>query len=176
MATSADPCIRQAVEGDAAPIARLHVDAWQAAYRGILPDEMLDGLDVAERTRRRRALLARPPSPNIRNWVCEANEELLGWAATGPARDDDLDDSVLELYAIYLQPDVIGRGHGRALMQHCLADAAQRGFVEMTMWVLTGNERAQHFYRAAGFVRDERAPEIDFKGTGAMKRRMRRSL
>ena len=40
--------IRAAVGDDAPAIADVHVRAWQAAYRGIIEDEYLDGLSVDE--------------------------------------------------------------------------------------------------------------------------------
>jgi hypothetical protein len=39
------------VVDDADAIAPVHVRSWQAAYRGFMPDEVLDGLDVGRCTR-----------------------------------------------------------------------------------------------------------------------------
>ena len=36
--------IRRAAEADAAEIAAIHIEAWQWAYRGQIPDAYLDGL------------------------------------------------------------------------------------------------------------------------------------
>jgi GNAT superfamily N-acetyltransferase len=41
--------VRQARDGDVPSIAEIHVRSWRAAYRGILSDELLDGLSVSER-------------------------------------------------------------------------------------------------------------------------------
>ena len=114
--------------------------------------------------------------PDTRNWAQEQDGVLIGWAATGDARDDDLDESSHELYAIYLEPDAIGQGHGRALMTHCLEDVRARGHRELVMWVLRGNARAQAFYRAAGFEIDPRVVPAGFLDTGATKLRMRRDV
>ena len=43
------PTIRTAVPDDAHPIAHVHVATWQTAYKGQLPDEMLQNLDVDRR-------------------------------------------------------------------------------------------------------------------------------
>ena len=40
---------RRAVETDAQAIAVVGVNAWRAAYRGIMPDALLDNLNIAER-------------------------------------------------------------------------------------------------------------------------------
>ncbi|MER6578988.1 hypothetical protein [Nonomuraea sp. NPDC001023] len=41
--------IRKATPADAQAIAEIHVRSWQAAYRGLLPQDHLDGLDPAAR-------------------------------------------------------------------------------------------------------------------------------
>jgi len=41
--------VRRATPADAAGIARVHVDAWRATYRGIVPDEHLDALSYEGR-------------------------------------------------------------------------------------------------------------------------------
>src|SRR3954451_25008746 len=45
------PAIRRAVPSDAPALAAVHVRAWQAAYRGMMSDDLLDALDVGERER-----------------------------------------------------------------------------------------------------------------------------
>lgn len=168
--------IRRAVPDDAHAIATLHTASWKTHYRGILPDPVLDALTVEESEARHTRNLEAPGSPEIRAWVLEQEGDVIGWAATGPPRDDDLDAESHELYAIYLRPSCVGRGHGRALIQHCLADVASRGCGEMVMWVLRGNERAQRFYAAAGFAPDPRTDEVEYRDTGALKLRLVRAL
>ncbi|HEX2931720.1 MAG TPA: GNAT family N-acetyltransferase, partial [Candidatus Binatia bacterium] len=41
--------VRKAKQGDVPSIAGVHVTAWQACYRGIMPDEFLDRLSVSDR-------------------------------------------------------------------------------------------------------------------------------
>jgi ribosomal protein S18 acetylase RimI-like enzyme len=173
---TAEPTIREAVLEDAEAIGRLHVRAWQAAYKGILPQEILDGLDVEERIEQRRKALIEPLWPDVVNWVIEHGGTVRGWASTSSARDEDLGEGTLELLAIYLRPEDVGLGYGRRLIRHCVAQGCEQGFREMTMWVLAGNERAQRFYRAAGFAPDERVSPEEFGGTGTLKLRMRRDL
>jgi hypothetical protein len=44
--------LRPAVPGDSLAVARIHVRAWQTAYRGLLPDAYLDGLRAEDRAAR----------------------------------------------------------------------------------------------------------------------------
>jgi hypothetical protein len=61
------PAVREANAGDAAAIARLHVESWRATYRGILRDEYLDGNAAAELLARREgALPAHAGQPRAR--------------------------------------------------------------------------------------------------------------
>ena len=47
-----DVLIRPAKSDDALEVARVHVRSWQAAYRGLLPDDYLDDLRAEERAQR----------------------------------------------------------------------------------------------------------------------------
>jgi hypothetical protein len=70
--------IRPAISDDALPLARLHVAAWRAAYRGLVPDEFLDGLDVDARAARFGSWLA---AREAENYVAEEDGELW-WGTT----------------------------------------------------------------------------------------------
>jgi ribosomal protein S18 acetylase RimI-like enzyme len=145
--------IREAEPGDARAIAGIHVRAWQAAYRGQLGDEFLDGLKVEDRLDQRRRTLEQP-TPGFRSWVAEDERGLAGFAVTGPSQDADADPKTGEVYAIYLEPDRVGTGLGRALFAHAVDDLRERGFRTVTLWVLESNERARRFYEIAGWKPD----------------------
>jgi GNAT superfamily N-acetyltransferase len=171
-----EPTIRLAAPEDAEAIGTLHARSWKTAYRGILPDEVLDAISVDDWIERRRKTLRERASRETFDWVIEHEGAVRGWAAGGRARDGDLGEDAFELMAIYLRPEDVGRGYGRRLMEHCVRHAVEGGHAQMTMWVLAGNERAQRFYRRAGFEPDPRvAPEV-FGSTGRLKLRMWRPL
>lgn len=151
--------IRPAQPADAEAIGALHVRAWQAAYRGLLPDEVLDALSIPAWVERRRKALVAPWGPLVLNHLLEGPGGVLGWASSGPTRDPDLDAArVGEVYAIYLEPVAVGRGHGRVLLELTLAQLAGQGFREVMLWVLEDNARARRFYERAGFDLDAAAP------------------
>jgi GNAT superfamily N-acetyltransferase len=145
--------IRGAVPADARSIAEIHVRAWQAAYRGQLTDDYLDGLSVEDRLEQHRRSLEEPPA-EWRTWVAEDDGATIGFAVTGPSQDADATDRTAEVYAIYLEPDRVGTGEGRALFEHALDDLRERGYDAVTLWVLETNERARRFYEVAGWRHD----------------------
>jgi len=156
--------IRSATLADVEALSVLHVRAWQSAYRGLLPEDLLDGISLEEWTRRRRRGMEQPASPLTRTWVRETlssagEPRLIGFAIAGPCRDSDLHRrEVGEVYAMYLEPAAVGLGHGRALMQHTLRVLEEQGFREVSLWVLEQNARARRFYDLAGFQVDPGAP------------------
>lgn len=69
-----------------------------------------------------------------------------------------------EVYAIYIEPTALRRGHGRRLLAHAMADLAARGFDPIVVWVLDANVSARRFYEAAGLRADGSRATIDFDG------------
>lgn len=145
--------IREAEPTDAEAIASIHVRSWQAAYRGQLTDDYLDGLRVEDRLEQHRRTLAEP-RPDWRTWVAEDDGKLLGFAVTGASEDADADPKTGEVYAIYLEPERVGTGLGRELFAHAVDDLRTRGFRAATLWVLETNERTRRFYEVAGWKPD----------------------
>lgn len=157
------PVVRLATESDAGSIGDVHVRSWRAAYAGILPQPILDGLSVERRTAYWRDAIRN--TTNDPKWVVERDGRILGFAATGPARDDDLPPQSGEVYAIYVDPDAWSSGLGRALFAAVVDDLAHRDFGDLVLWVLTNNERGRRFYEAAGWRPDGKVRILDFGGT-----------
>ena len=137
---------------DARRIAELQVRAWQAAYRGLLPDALLAGLSIDGRERMWRKWNDAHPLRVI--WLAERGDALTGFVATGPSRDDDAEASTGEVYAIYIEPSLIGTGLGRRLFAHASDALRAQGFTRATLWTLEGNARTHRFYEAAGWRAD----------------------
>lgn len=155
--------IRRAVPRDAEALTHLHLDCWDDAYTGLIPQQVLDArrANVAERVDRWRSILEQ----NANTLVAETTEGLVGFVSSGPVRDEDL--SGLELWALYARARVWGQGVGHQLL------LAAIGEQPASLWVLERNDRAIRFYERHGFARDghvEEAPE------GLHVRLVRRSL
>src|SRR5277367_5568477 len=109
--------IRSARVADAAQIAVVHVRSWQGAYRGLLPQAYLDGLDPAQRVGRWEQTLAEAEATPAGVLVAANGRSLLGFVAYSPSRDADADSGLVgQIGAIYLLPDAWGQGVGRRLM------------------------------------------------------------
>ncbi|HVF07127.1 MAG TPA: GNAT family N-acetyltransferase [Actinomycetota bacterium] len=143
--------IREADEADARAIAEVHVRSWRWAYRGQLPDDTLDTLDVAEREGRWRAAIADPATSVL---VAGDDDVLDGFVSVGPARDDAASPSTAEVHAIYLEEHAAGKGIGRALLEQAVEAMRAAGAQRASLWVLESNARARRFYERAGWAWD----------------------
>lgn len=144
--------VRAARLADANAITESHLASWQTAYRGILPDQLLDNLSIEGRLSFWQQVLTDEKDPIF---VVEQGDRVVGFVSCGPSRDEEADSTqVAEIYAIYLHPDVWGNGHGRRLSDAALAHLTEQGFREVTLWVLRDNQRARRFYERVGFTPD----------------------
>ena len=149
--------IRVATEADARGVARIVVESWRVAYKGIISDEGLAGLSIDEREVSWRERL-RGSDPSSADWttlVCEENGEAIGFATYRPCGDEDKDpSSVGELVAIYMLPHYWGQGLGKRMWEEVLRRFEAQGVSEITLWVIESNLRARRFYEIAGFRAD----------------------
>ena len=126
-------------------LAHLHLDVWDDAYTGLMPQQILDDRRdrTAERVEHWQAILTTGTPP----LVAVGPDGLIGFASVGPARDEDVDIE-LELWALYVRASWWGTGAGHALFCEVLGDRAAY------LWVLASNDRAIGFYERQGFRLD----------------------
>lgn len=146
MAVAEEVSIRPAAEADAEALAHLHVDAWEDAYAGLMPDEVFVDrrATVTQRVEAWRRILRDASSLTT---VAEHSGRLIGFTSVG-AGDAAERPVEHELLALYVRAAWWGKGVGRALLLAGLADRPA------FLWVLSGNDRAISFYRAHGFEPD----------------------
>ena len=169
--------IRPARMEDVPEIAVVHVRSWQAAYRGLLPQAYLDGLDPSQRIGRWERSLSATDWSHGGTLVADTGGRLSGFVSFGPARDDDADSRQAgEIYAIYLVPAAWDEGIGRQLMAAALDRLAEAGYHQVILWVLDSNVRARRFYEAGGWLADGAAKRDDSFGVPMTEVRYRRSL
>jgi ribosomal protein S18 acetylase RimI-like enzyme len=185
-----DAYLRPPRQQDAGPLALVHVRSWQAAYRGLLPQEYLDGLDPADRIERWHRILAAVaeaqqsggPFRGIAVAVTgrpggdETDETICGFALFGPTRDEDEDaQRTGEVSAIYLMPENWRTGAGRMLMAEAVRQLAG-AYEQATLWVLDSNDRARRFYARSGWAEDGARKVDDTFGFPISEVRYRRPL
>ena len=148
-----DDCvkIRWASERDARALAAVHVASWREAYRGILPDRLLEEFNGPERERAFRQAIGQGKQETA---LAEVAGEVVGFATLGRSRDEDTAADTGEIWGIYLAPNHWRKGYGRALAGRVLEELRSRGYSDVVLWVLEANHSARAFYESLGFVPD----------------------
>lgn len=143
--------VRVPEEGEGRLIAQVQNTAWSQAYGDLLPGRFYDDAALAARTQMwEQVLSGQGGRRHVR--VALIRGRLVGFASTGPIRDDDVSrlggKRSEQLHTLYVLAEHHGRGVGDALLEAVLEGAPS------CLWVLEENLRARRFYARHGFVPD----------------------
>jgi GNAT superfamily N-acetyltransferase len=139
--------VRLAKLGDAEAIARAHTESWRTSYRGILPDNVLDRIDVGQRADSRRRILS---DASIFQLVAYdlTRGDIVGLCDAGPARRNA--PYAGEIYALYMVHHAKRHGLGQEMFERVQTHLAASGKRSLIIWVLENNQHARGFYEAMG--------------------------
>lgn len=165
--------VRPARSQDAGEIARIQLATWRAAYRRILPRQVLDNLDEAWLARRWTAAVHEPPSVAHRVLVAVEQAEqsyLVGFAAFGPADAEAeapeepaeaLGPGVVAITDLLVEPRWGRRGHGSRLLAAAVDHWRDDGFTRAVAWAFDGDAATRSFLTGAGWEPDGAARALD---------------
>ena len=117
--------IRWATVDDAEELGYVHTESWKAAYKDIIPDEVLKNMNIEERQKRFEKAIKNQEEENA---VLLVDEKIVGFITLGKCRDDDFDDTVGEIWGIYLLSSYWGRGLGSDLISWGIDELKNRGY------------------------------------------------
>jgi ribosomal protein S18 acetylase RimI-like enzyme len=142
--------IREATENDISDVAKIRVDTWRATYKGILPDDFLEGLSDQNIAERWRKSFWENRNPAVGAFVAEnEQQEIVGIAMCGPEQNQD---NVYqgEIYVLYVLPQYQNRGIGRKLVAACAQHLVQNLKAKsLLIWVIAENPYRK-FYESLG--------------------------
>ncbi|OBA77977.1 acetyltransferase [Mycobacterium sp. 1164966.3] len=165
--------IRPAAPDDSLAVARVHVRAWQVAYRGLIAQAYLDSLKPEVWAAKYAFQRTGPELPTT--LVAVDGETVCGLAMFGPYRGEELPNCG-ELRAIYVNPDHWDTGVGRQLIIATRDGLRRAGFTEAALWVLDGNSRARWFYERDRWALDGGRQTKTIAGAQMEEVRYRRRL
>lgn len=143
-----DAAIRPACADDAAAVARVHAEAWQSAYRSILPASVLQDFRFERRLPFWREMLAAEQLPLVR--VADiAGAGIAGFVWARPIVDARAAYDG-EIVAIAVDPVWQRAGLGRLLMGAAAEALADGGSSTLYLWVYRDNQAAKLFYESLG--------------------------
>ncbi len=125
-------------------ISAVYETSWRSAYRGIVPQAYLDAIPKGH-------WAPHLDQPGWHTLVCIEDGRIIGTTSFCRSRFPQFASSG-EIISLYLLPEYMGRGCGKALCETALRALRQMGFSDVFLWVLEENRRAWSFYEKLGFV------------------------
>jgi GNAT superfamily N-acetyltransferase len=165
---SADVSVRPAHAADAEAVARVQLVTWRTAYRDVLPAAVLDDWDEHAATESWRAAVVSPPTPAHGVLVALERDEVVGFAAYGPAElsageAPDPGGPTTEIATLLVEPRWGRRGHGSRLLSASVDLWREDGFDTAVAWAYERDAATRAFLTSAGWEPDgaTRALDVD---------------
>ncbi len=151
--------IRNASLEDAAAVAKVQVDSWRTTFKGIVPEDYLEGLLYDKR----EPIWKRAVMENNLYIAEDENGEVIGFSVGGRERTGNYETYLGEVYSIFIVKEHQGTGIGRLLVKSVVEDLKKKKLDSMLIWVIEENP-ACRFYEALGGKKiDTREIEIGGK-------------
>jgi ribosomal protein S18 acetylase RimI-like enzyme len=169
--------IRTATAADAARVAQIYVDSWNAGFGDLMPPQVLEDdridrwaatLTTAASAASAASADSQPAATSARTrtgprvattprvarwWVAARCGAIAGFVGIGPSRDP-VDPELGELDTIAVDPAHWRSGVGTALMRTALGALDDDGYREAILWTLADYDRGQRFYLSTGWTPD----------------------
>ncbi len=142
--------IREAKTNDVNELAEVHVKSWQSAYKGLIPDDILENINLEDRAEMWLGAIRDKPSETI---VSLDSDKIVAFANFGESQDNN--DAPLngEIREIYVLKDYWRMCIGSELLEYA-EEFLKRKYQYAVLWVLDSNDRAIKFYQKQGYAKD----------------------
>lgn len=136
--------IREANAEDMESIANLYVMNWKKTYIGLLSDNFLNGLTVNDGIKKWQEYLTKEKH---RIFIAYENEKFLGFSA---CKEDEELKNCLYLDSLHVSETSRGKGIGTKLINRVGRYAYIKGYENMSICIVKGNNKAKGIYEKMG--------------------------
>ena len=134
----------KAVPENALTIIETRQKCWDATYRGIYPDDVIDNFDYAWHLRAEQKRLS---NPNFHCWMVMDDMTCAGYVSCGPVKDGRF-----RLHSLYLLPAYQKKGLGRRMFEMVKAFCKESGYSQLHLDCHPENKNALAFYQHMGGI------------------------
>ena len=153
-----DIIIRNATPQDATGISIVQAYTWGTAYKGLMPDSVLERRITGTKANSDR-LESIIESGRFKYVVAEYKGAVVGFASYGKSRDENYPHRG-EIGALYVLKGFAGCGTGRALFDYSVTKLKQQGYTSMIINCLTGNPSVEFYKHMGGIIAGQRTDRI----------------
>ena len=139
---------------DVAAVCAVRRRSWIAAYTGLMPQGVIDAIDLGVSWMNWTTWVRVPPTADTRFTAAGPPGGVCGFSVISACRDEGAADDVGEVRLLYADPTAWDRGVGSALLRHAVDTLRSTGFDELRLWTLRDNGRARAFYERMGWTPD----------------------
>jgi len=148
--------VEVATRSDLDGLTEAHVEGGRVAYRGIYPDELLDGPSRrADRHQFWTETLDRIETGSIDAFemllVSKDRHGVAGMMHTKSARVEDAPSTWAAVSHLYVHPRAWRQGHGTALLRAAVGRLRDVGAEGILLWAVEDNLDAHRFYESRGW-------------------------
>ena len=140
--------IRNVRPGDEDSLAYVQTESWKAAFREIVPADILAECTALESTAAMYRRILDEGFGNGYLMELDGKPHCIAWWSV--ARDANM-AGYAELICLHSLQENWRKGYGRAMMERVLADVKKAGYEKLVLWVFENNTRAIQFYKSFGF-------------------------
>lgn len=144
--------IRYADIGDSDILGAIHSQSLIASFKGIIPDGFL--YENFSYEKRKNGLHGELIKGSPKTAIIYKDNHPAGMISFGDSRYSEKEESLIEIWRIYILPAYWRTGVGTKLMTWGMNEIRNEGFKKAELWVLEENLRARHFYEKLGFRHD----------------------
>ena len=149
--------IRIAKEEDLIRTSEIQVYGWRSSYADYIPEVYLyNKMNVLSSQKKQRELLGSDKG----NFHLLDDGIIRGIILHGEPRDVN-DNSLYEVYAIYIEPQFKQRGYGRKLLEFVELEALKKGKKKLIIWTIEENTKARMFYESNNYIYDNNEKFIE---------------
>ncbi|WP_039849967.1 GNAT family N-acetyltransferase [Grimontia indica] len=151
--------LRKAVLSDVEQIAKIHVDSWEVAFEGLMPENYIKGYTLSARIKEWQETIQTNAEFVV---VAESASTVVGFMSY---RVHPVAREIIELSKLYLCPTQYGKGMGSLFMRNLENAARDSGVRKIHLYVLNNNATAIQFYTKHGFENADGFVSEEFEGT-----------
>ena len=141
-----DLIIRQVEFEDIPRVVEIQIAGWKTAYRGIIDDNYLDNLDAEEKKVKRKRDFGKSPFV-----VAVLDGKIVSFCRyLYEVFSDDGIGFDSEIMALYVDPELKGKGIGKELFEYVKNDLKEHGKKKTILWCLKENYPSRGFYEKMG--------------------------
>jgi L-amino acid N-acyltransferase YncA len=142
--------IRPSDISDTEILGKVHSQAWEETYPGLIPADTLAKIGSIEaRTAARREIFVSATSLSAHFLVEDSAGKVVGFGDCGPAREVG-QFAPAEIITLYLLREAQGKGVGKKLLFRMLAHLCEKDFSAAALKTNAGSDNSNNFYRHCG--------------------------